>query len=278
MHATSAVALVVVAFSAASSLAIPMAPDSEGLEARSIYRRADKPAVNQKDKAAASFATKDATIAGKDAAATDPTKASSHAKGSGTTTTITVTVTPRCKNGAQQRKGSNSHHGSQKSDKVTPDANGKKAAPAQPILPRAAGASPTQTSTSKENSAASAPTLAPTGDHNGGHQHKNGRKKGGSKFRNAAVGDVLTTITRVGQDHNTTVRKYVKGTNTNCPEPTSSPDAKGSHRSGKVTGPTHKDGTAADSVNAKANANTNKLVARAVHILERYFSELDQLD
>ncbi|KAG5642022.1 hypothetical protein DXG03_003769 [Asterophora parasitica] len=284
MHATSVVAFAIVALGAASTLAVPMAPMGEGLEASSIYRRATGIAP-----------AKDASNSGVQhgtESSTKPTRTiRKKLKGSrtGTAPTITVKVVQACKKGSKSSKhGQSSQHRSSgeklrsnaqangSHDTVPGHANGtanqkskfraaddqhgsdsdstanvKGKIPAR-IVPRAAGAAPTKDSAAVGAAAAAAPTDAPAAipkdrtqrpkdgtQHRNGGQHASGHKSssGGlsqhkAAFYKADVGDVFASTTEVGKDHKTTVRHFVKGTNTNCaPEPTSI--SKGSRKSGK---------------------------------------------
>jgi hypothetical protein len=192
----------------------------------------------------------------------------------GHATTLTVTVTPRptpCKAGetpsvqkkSKKKGSSHKQQGAEGADKQ-PNAD-KKASPAQPIAARSASASPT--SSVKENPAAPAPTPAP--EHKDGQHHK------------AGAGAVFSSNTHVGKDHSTTVRHFVKATTTGCHAAAETQRNKGSHKNTKGSKPEAgtTDGTASKQAPIQGKPKTSeKLVARAVDILERYFSELDELD
>ncbi|KAG5652178.1 hypothetical protein H0H81_005977 [Sphagnurus paluster] len=308
MHTISAIALAVVALNTASTLAIPMVPAGEGLEALSIHRRAVLPAANQKDATLSpvtdAAVTKDTTTPDKVAApalkkgqsVTDPTVPSSQQKtptqkkGSGPTKTITVLSMAKCpgRRGKKGKKQTPSDHlagadkKAQDSTSNTPAVKGGAEAAAKPIVARAEGtsssptatATPTSTTTSKGSPGASAPTPPPAAQH----------KKDSHRHRSA-----YSSTTNVGKDGATTVRRFVHATGTECHAPTGSPKAKVKGAKQDITETTPKGNAGAEGApskvtgkstspdSAKVKADT-KLVARAIDILERYFGELDQLD
>jgi len=209
MHATSAVAIAVVALNAASSLAIPMGPVGEGL----VYGRA------------ATTTTQPAVANAKDAS--DPTKVGSQAKVAANAAPITTTIVlhPRpttCKKGeTPSTHRSHRGHGHQ----GLAAAHSSKQAGATPsVVARAvsAAATPTGTATVADQGAPStaAPTRAPLLSGLTGKGHKN--RKGGKVF---------ASTTKVGKDHQTTVMKFVKGTHTHCHAPGATPGAKGHAKS-----------------------------------------------
>ncbi|KAF8071662.1 hypothetical protein FPV67DRAFT_1778848 [Lyophyllum atratum] len=247
MHATSAVALAVVALNAASTLAIPMGPIGEGMEARSIFGRAPTKAAAADPKAVT------------DPKASPAAHAGSHEKAAanGSATTITVTLHPRptaCKAGetpSVKHKSKGNKHGTHEKTGAegSEHAGSKKAAPAQAVAARSAGASPTP-SGSKDAAAGAAHTPAP---HHGNH-----------KDTSHKAGAVFSTNTHVGKDHKTTVREFVKATSTHCFAPTGSPNAKGgAHKSEKATDAAHKSEKATDAAH-KGEKATEKTPAKVV--------------
>jgi len=262
MHATSAVAIAIVALSAASSLAVPMGSGGEGLEARSVYERA----LTNPTKPVPAANPKGATIA-------DSTKPGSN-RSSGAVRTLTLTVRPRptaCKPGERPtvRRKTSSRKGSLSRNRAAAAANPadtKRASPAQGVVARAVEASPT--ATAKTTPPAATPTPPPKGS-----------RKGGAVYR---------TITHIGKNGKTTIGHLVRGSRTRCFAPTSRPQAKGA-KGAKVPGAALKD-TATATGGAQPAAATNqaalgakppadpKLAARAIDILERHFAELNELD
>ncbi|KAG6817257.1 hypothetical protein H0H87_010918 [Tephrocybe sp. NHM501043] len=197
--------------------------------------------------------------------------AGNHAAGAVPTVTSTFTPRPRptpCKDGEpvtyERKHKDKSSSASAKHDHAHPDLNA-----AKPAAVVARSATPTVTGTATSSSVAGAPAPTDLPDH--------GKKTKGEK---KAQKDHFATHT--GTDGKTTVTHYVKATTsittTQCYAPTSTPGTanKSSHPASSA-GATHKhDG--AHSNDAGKSDKTSSVVARAVDLLERYFSELDELD
>ncbi|GLB40139.1 hypothetical protein LshimejAT787_0800100 [Lyophyllum shimeji] len=231
MHATSALAVAVVAFNAASALAVPMGPVGEGLARRGP--------------------TGTGSAHAKDTGVSDHTKAGSHAKGAANpaATTVTITVNPRptdCNGHKGSHKGSHKAAGQKHAHGAHTSGHHTSSTPGVVARSAAASATPSGSGTTSHT----APTPAPQ------HHHKNGAHH--------AAGEVYSSKTHVGKDHKTTVHMFVKGTATHCAEPTlgangHAKDAshKGAHQGEKGAGSSDASGP------TKGQKSSGKVVARS---------------
>ncbi|KAG6907166.1 hypothetical protein DXG01_010291 [Tephrocybe rancida] len=187
------------------------------------------------------------------AATTAPTGAHAAAAGAATTTTITYNPRPTaCKAG---EKPSAQKHSKQHKSGAGADAAHASGTAKPAVVPRAESAAATSSAAASSAPGAPAPTAPAT--HGKKHKHHHPH-----------------TATKTGTDGKVTVKVYQPATSTKCYAPTgapAAPGASGAHKADKVVG-------AQDAASPQKALHKSAVVERAVDLLERYFSELDELD